>query len=115
WPKGYGDEPTRDTRIHYFLQDNLPALIGAAGLLIVLLYYLAVWWKVGKDPARDTIMPLYEPPTGVSPAAMRYIVRMGFDDKTFTAAILNMAVNGFLSIKEKDGVYTLVRRDRTAQ
>ena len=40
---------------------------------------------------------------------MRYLVRMGFDDKTFTAAILDMAVKDYLSIKESGGVYTLKR------
>lgn len=34
---------------------------------------------------------------------------MGFDHKTFAAAIINMAVKKYLSISEKDGVYTLTR------
>src|SRR6202008_999191 len=49
----------------------------------------------------------YEPPAGLSPAAMRYLVRMGYDSKTFAAAVLDMAVKGYLKIKEQDGVYTL--------
>ena len=73
------------------------------------LYYIIVWLLVGRGPAKSEIMPIYEAPAGVSPAAMRYLVRMGFDDKTFTAAILDMAVKDYLSIKENDGVYTLKR------
>ena len=38
---------------------------------------------------------------------MRYLVRMGFDNKTFAAAILDMAVRGYLTIKEQAGSYTL--------
>ncbi len=109
WPKGYIQEPSGETRFRYFLEDNRPTLVGAAGLLLVLLYYLIVWFQVGRAPAKSSIMPIYEPPAGVSPAAMRYLVRMGFDDKTFTAAILDMAVKDYLSIKEKGGVYTLKR------
>jgi hypothetical protein len=82
---------------------------GAAGLLLVLLYYAIVWFLVGRHLAKSAIMPIYEAPAGVSPAAMRYLVRMGFDDKTFTAAILNMAVKDYLSIKEHGGIYTLTR------
>jgi uncharacterized membrane protein YgcG len=109
WPKGYIQEPSGETRFRYFLEDNRPTLAGAAGLLLVLLYYIGAWFLVGRGPTKSEIVPAYEPPAGVSPAAMRYLVRMGFDDKTFTAAILDMAVKDYLSIKEKDGVYTLKR------
>ncbi len=110
WPKGYVQEPSGETRLRYFLEDNRPALAGAAGLLLLLLYYVTVWLLVGRGPDRSAITPIYEAPAGVSPAAMRYLVRMGaFDDKTFTAAILDMAVKDYLSIKEHAGIYTLVR------
>jgi uncharacterized membrane protein YgcG len=109
WPKGYIQQPSSATRFHYFLEDNRSTLVGATGLLVVLSYYVIVWFKVGRDPAKTTIMPLYEPPAGVSPAAMRYLVRMGFDDKTLAAAVIDMAVKKFLSIKEDDGVFTLQR------
>jgi uncharacterized membrane protein YgcG len=109
WPKGFVQEPGSETRFRYFLEDNRPALAGAAGLPLVLLYYIMAWLLVGRGPAKSEIIPTYEPPAGLSPAAMRYLVRMGFDDKTFTAAILDMAVKDYLSIKEKDGVYTLKR------
>ncbi len=109
WPKGYIQEPSSGTRLRYFIGDNRSALVGVAGLALLLFYYLVVWFLVGRDPAKSTIMALYEPPNGVSPAALRYLVRMGFDDKTFAAAVINMAVKDFLTIKEKDGVYTLKR------
>jgi uncharacterized membrane protein YgcG len=34
---------------------------------------------------------------------------MGFDHRTFAAAVINMAVQRYLTIQENDGVYTLVR------
>jgi hypothetical protein len=40
-------------------------------------------------------------------AAIRYLMRMGYDNKTFAAAILDMAVRGFLKITEDSGAYTL--------
>ncbi len=109
WPKRYIQEPSGKTRFRYFLEDNRSTLAGAAGLLLVLLYYVTVWFRVGRDPAKSSIMPIYEPPAGVSPAAMRYLVRMGFDDKTLTAAVIDMAVKKFLLIKENGGVFTLQR------
>ena len=68
-----------------------------------------VWAAVGRDPKRGVIMPLYEPPGNLSPAAMRYLVRMGFDNKTFASAILDLAARGFLKIKFQAGSYTLYR------
>jgi uncharacterized membrane protein YgcG len=109
WPKGVVAEPATPTKIGYFLQDNGSAFAGLLGLAILLGYYLVVWSMVGKDPQEGTIIPLYEPPAGLSPAAMRYISKMGYDDQVFTAAIIDMAVKGWLSVSEQDGVYTLVR------
>jgi len=40
---------------------------------------------------------------------MRYLVRMGFDHKTFAAAVIDMAVKKFLTIKEHGDVFTLQR------
>jgi len=57
----------------YLLRDNKAIIAGLAGLLLLLGYYLAVWARVGKDPARGTIIPLYNPPANLSPEAIRYI------------------------------------------
>jgi uncharacterized membrane protein YgcG len=109
WPKGYIVEPTFSQRLQFFFRDNQEALLLLAGLLVLVVYYLVVWSAVGRDPERGVIMALYEPPSNLSPAAMRYLERMSFDNKTFSAAILDMAVRGFLTIKELAGSYTLYR------
>ncbi len=58
-----------------------------AAILIVLFYYLIMWLKYGRAQQPSTIIPQYYPPTGYTPAALRYILDMGYDDKVFTAAI----------------------------
>lgn len=107
WPKGFLAPPSFAQQLEYFFRDNRDALLLASGLLVLLLYYLIVWSAVGRDPAPGVIMALYEPPPNLSPASMRYLVRMGFDNKTFAAAVLDMAARGFLKIGEQDGCYTL--------
>lgn len=109
FPKGFFAEPTASQKLRYFLSDNRDAAVGGAGLLLIVVYYYLVWAAVGRDPKKGVIMPLYEPPSDFSPAAMRYLVRMGFDNKAFTAAILDMAVRGYLTIKNQAGSYTLYR------
>ncbi len=109
WPKGLIQEPNAQQKLSYFLHDNRDAAIGGVGLGVILLYYLIVWAAVGRDPKRGTVMALYEPPQGFSPAGMRYLERMGYDNKTFACAIVNMAVKGYLKIENPDGTYSLQR------
>jgi uncharacterized membrane protein YgcG len=112
WPKGYVTPPTFSQKAEYFFRDNRDALLLATGLLVLLLYYLIAWAEVGRDPQPGVIMPLYEPPGTLSPAGMRYLVHMGFDNKTFAAAILDMAARGYLKIKEDAGSYMLSLTDK---
>ena len=115
FPKGYFTEPTSSEKLQYLLQDNRDAEILAAGVVTLLIYYLIVWTLVGRDPARGVIVSLYEPPNGFSPAAMRYLVRMGYDNKAFAAAVLDLAVKGYLQIREQVGSYTLYLKNNKAQ
>jgi hypothetical protein len=100
WPPGFVQRPSEQEKIGFFLDDNRVALAGVFGLALLLIYYLVVWARVGRDPGKGPVFPLYEPPDGFSPAGSRYVTRMGFDDKAFTAAIVSMAVKGFLTIRE---------------
>jgi hypothetical protein len=109
WPKGYVTPPSSREKLRYFLQDNRDAVFALAGISAICLYYVVVWSLVGRDPAAGPIVTQYEPPAGFSPAGIRYLVQMSFDNKAFAAAVLDMAVKGFLRIEEQNGVYTLVR------
>lgn len=109
WPKGYVHEPTATEQIGYVLRDNRGLLAGLGGLALLLLYYLLAWAKVGRDPAAGVIIPRYEPPSGFSPAAMRYIRRMGYDDKTFAAALVDLAVKGCVKITQQKRNFVLER------
>jgi len=114
WPKGYVHEPTTEERVLQVLGDNVNLEIALGGLLLVLLYYYLVWRAVGEDPKAGVIIPLYEPPAGYSPASMRFVSRMGYDDKAFAAAIVNLAVKGLVRIDQDDDLYTLSRTDKPA-
>jgi uncharacterized membrane protein YgcG len=111
WQKGVVAAPSERTRQLALLRDNLSVVAAALGLIVVLAYYLVAWWRVGRDPARGTIIPLFHPPEGFSPAAVRYVMRMGFDQKAFAAAVVGMAVKGWLTIEDERGSYRLNRTD----
>jgi uncharacterized membrane protein YgcG len=107
WPKGHVRPVESGRRLADFANDNPDLLVGAFGLLALLFYYVVAWDRVGRDPRRGVIMPLFEPPPGLSPAAVRYLMRMGYDNRCLTAAVLNMAVKGHLTIEENAGGYAL--------
>jgi uncharacterized membrane protein YgcG len=115
WPKGVVAQPSGKDKVGWFLRDNLSNFAAVFGLLGTFAYFLVVWFRVGRDPARGNIIPLFTPPQGFSPAATRYLMRMGYDQKTFAAAVVDMAVKGYLNIEEDDDEYTLHRisRDRS--
>ncbi len=85
WPKGFVAEPPLEKRLWYFAYDNMTPITGAGGLIVLLAYYVGMWFFVGRDPEKGTIMPLYEPPNNLSPAAVRFITKMGYDNKAFAA------------------------------
>jgi uncharacterized membrane protein YgcG len=111
WPKGFVREPSATEKASYFLKDNRTLLVVLIGLAALLAYYLLVWAAVGKDPAKGTVMPIYTPPDNLSPAAMRFMAEMGYDDRVFAAAVIDMAVKGHLTLSEANGNYTLVKKD----
>ena len=110
WPKGIVREPAAGAGAASYLRDNAPLFSAILGFLALLGYYLQVWSRVGRDPAKGTIIPLFEPPKGFSPAAVRYLMQMGFDAKTLAAAVLDMAVKGFLRLRESNGSYVLEKK-----
>ena len=110
WKKGAVLEPSGAQRAGYFIKDNLGVVLGGAGLVILFLFFLFTWDQVGRDPVKGVIIPLFYPPDGFSPSALRYLTKMGFDNKAMACAVINMAVKGYLTIDEAiDGVTRLTK------
>ncbi|MGN7722793.1 DUF2207 domain-containing protein [Chitinophaga sp. 22620] len=78
-------------------REILLAFIGGAGLLF---YFFSTWKKHGVDPEQPVAVPAFEPPQGLSPAALRYIWKRGADNKTNAAALVSLAVKKIIRIKE---------------
>jgi uncharacterized membrane protein YgcG len=100
FPKGIVTPPTPAQLAEYWMRDNLPVVTGVAGLLVLLAYYLFAWMKVGRDPRKGTIIPLFTPPKGMSAPAVRYVYEMDFDNRTFSAGILDLAVHGGVKLQD---------------
>ena len=100
WPKGIILEPNLKSGFRAYIAGNQTQAIAFIGYFIVLLFYLFSWFYLGRDPKNKAIITLYEPPLGYSPQALAYIKNMEFDNKLFTAAVINMAVKKYLTITQ---------------
>lgn len=110
FPKGLVAPPSQAQRVFWFLEDNASTLVGLVGFALISFYYLLVWLKVAHSPKAGTIMVRYEPPKSLSPPAMRYLKHRSYDDRVFTSAIVDLAVQRQLSIKQdQKQAYTLTR------
>ncbi len=94
WPKGVVAEPPKPSAMQLAIAGpGAPCHGFWPGLLAGLLgYYFLAWKRAGRGPRAGTMVPLFAPPEGMSAAAVRYVKRMGFDDRCFAAAIVESGV-----------------------
>ncbi len=109
FPKGLVPEPGRLDRQLWSLWDNLGFVALFAAAVASAFYFVSTWLKIGRDPGKGTIIPLFGPPTGMSPGFVSYVLYQGFPSikngapRGFVAALLDMAVKGVVKIVDKDG------------
>jgi uncharacterized membrane protein YgcG len=103
FPKGTVREPTRGQRVWWLLADNRGILVALAGFAGLIVFCVRRWRQAGRDPRGGAIIPRYEPPQGHTPADLRYVRRMGYDTRCFSAEVLAMAVAGHVRIHREDG------------
>lgn len=76
-------------------------LIGGGLVFLALMMYLySTWRKYGVDPEKPTVYPQFNVPENLSPASMGYINSESFKNKYLTAAVVNLAVKGYVKIIE---------------
>lgn len=109
WPKGIVKEPTTAEKIAYFFKNNFHVIFAFIALIVTFLIYYKAWKKVGVDPPKGTIIPLFDPPEGFSPAEISLLHRIRMSKRALTATIVNLAVKGHIKINYSDKKYTLER------
>jgi len=117
WPKGVVAEADEGTRARWWLADYGPLIAGALALLGLAGFYYVAWQRAGRNPRPGTVVPIFAPADDLSPAAMRYVWKMGADNRAFAAALVDMGVRGHVRMVEEDGGWLAkdkTRLERTA-
>ncbi|MDB5562309.1 MAG: putative rane protein precursor [Hyphomicrobiales bacterium] len=94
-------EPSTYQKALYWLSDRREILVPGLAIFLVLLYNLFAWDAVGRDPKKGTIIPLFHPPEGFSPAQLHHIHNLGWKQSgwtAFTASIFDLGVKGLVTI-----------------
>jgi uncharacterized membrane protein YgcG len=104
-------------RLAFWLSDHRDVVVPGIAVALVLLYNLLAWSQVGRDPKRGTIIPLFHPPKGFSPALAHWVNKMGWDKNgwtAFTAAIFDLGVRGLVRIDNPGKTLTVTRTEAAA-
>ncbi len=102
FPKGVVGEASQSERAGWWLADYGPPLLGLFSLIGLAVFYYVAWSRAGRDPRAGTIVPIFSPPDGLSPAGMRYVTKMKADNRSFAAALVDMGVKGHVRLVEED-------------
>ncbi|MCX7554682.1 DUF2207 domain-containing protein [Marinicella sp. S1101] len=94
-----------------FLSDNMMWVLMVLAFLSLLMFYTIAWREHGQDPEPGVIMPLFYPPKDLSPAAMRFVMEEQSNHKNLTAALINLAVKGYVKLKKIGSGYLLEKQD----
>ncbi|MGQ9784175.1 MAG: DUF2207 domain-containing protein [Armatimonadota bacterium] len=113
WPKGIVDPPPVRKEMVWFVTDN-----GYFFLVPVFCLGLVVYWRrVGADPdTGSSVVVRYDPPGDLSPAELGALIDEHVDMRDISATIVDLAVRGYLRIKERvEKGFLFTRRDYTLE
>lgn len=118
WPKGFIKEPTWGQKIIWLLKDNVHIIIFCIIFILLVLLLILFYYRVQRNKSTHPIIPLFYPPEGMLPGGVRYFYKLRFDEKVIAADLINMAVQGLITIEYQQGwlgspVYVLkkIKRD----
>jgi len=95
-----------------WFSDYGPYFVGVSGLLGLFAFYYVAWTRAGRNPRAGTVVPIFTPPDDLSPAGMRYAMKMAADNRAFAAALVDMGVRGHVRLVEEDGGWLSGKKTR---
>ena len=99
FPRDIIQRPPPLTARQQFYEDYGNWLWGGIVLLIVAISQCWMWYKKGRGAKKQLVMPQFSPPNDWSASMVRYLNKRKFDSKTFTSALMQMAVKGGLRVE----------------
>jgi hypothetical protein len=95
WPPGRVAHPSELRRILWLAADYWPLALPA----LAFVWGAFVWSAFGRDPAKGSVKPEYEPPPEVIPAQAGTLVDERAHPRDVIATVVDLAVRGYLEIE----------------
>jgi hypothetical protein len=96
-PQDILKEPHALTKFFWFLGGNPLVFLPP----VTFVGMLVVWWYKGRDPDPGiSVAPMYEPPSGISPAEAGTLLDDSIHPRDITSTIVDLAVRGYIKIEE---------------
>ena len=121
-PKGYVNRPHPLLEVLWFIQDN--GLFALPVVVFIIMFLL--WFVRGRNPQiHKSVMVRYHPPAKLTPSEAGTIIDEKVDITDITAMTVDLAVRGYMKIKQttskkllflskRDYIFTLVKEDYLA-
>jgi len=105
WPEGAVRRPGSGERLAHLVNDNRGTLAGIVLLMVLVAVFLAIHRRVGRDPSPGLVIPLFEPPAGLSPVAAGFVWNRGFSPamgapRALTIILTDLAAKGVITLEE---------------
>jgi hypothetical protein len=110
WPKGVVSPPSFIRILFYWVGDNLATVISLLGFILLAAYYIYIY-ATTRRRSDQHIVPLYEPPAGLSAPSVRYIARQESDHRTFVVGMLELIALRKMRMDKKLDKTEFVRTD----
>jgi uncharacterized membrane protein YgcG len=112
WSKGLIAEPSSLQKFYWFIRDNFSSLWMMLGLLLLFIFYGISWLLLKRADKQGTVIPLFHPPKDMAPSAVGFIQNFEFHDSLLAGDIVDLAVQGYITISHSKDQYTLKRTDK---
>ncbi len=111
-PKGVLTPPSALREAFWWLQDNWGLPVGVLLPLLTFALLFSRYWRYGRDPIwREAIVAQYRPPEGITPGEAGVLLDERADNIDIVATVIDLAVKGYLKIREVPTTKWLFFRD----
>jgi hypothetical protein len=100
WPQGY---------VHHSTLLEHDGLLYFLGPLLLLAVYVSARLYLRRNVVQYSTAPQCQPPAGLSPAALRYVMLGVVDGTSVAASLASLAVQGYVEVQAKGASYAFWR------
>ncbi len=117
WATGGVTRPSKYQEMYQFVTDNPGLLVFFIGFIGLFLFWRRQKKAIQDYEKKNTIIPRFYPPEGLSPILCGYIKQRMVTPAHIAAEIVHVAIQGFLSIKKdkKDEYLLLKNKEASTQ